>query len=151
MATLPVITLGPGTLKIGATGTEIDASCLVNNAKITAAKTQDDDRTMLCGDVKPGQVTYDYSLTGNLDTDVDDGAGLFALSQASPGTQQGFEFTPNTVAGTKATGTLIIDPLDFGADDSGGPLQSDFEFSIVGAPVYTYAVAVAASSDTEAA
>lgn len=140
MATLPVIPLGPGTLKIGATGTEIDVSCQINNAKVAASKNQDDDRTMLCGDVKPGKVTYTYALSGNMDTDVDNDAGIFALSQASPGSQQAFTFVPNTEVGTEAAGTLIIDPLDFGADESGAPLQSDFEFSLVGQPTYTYAV-----------
>lgn len=134
------IPLGPGELKIGATGSEIDASCLVNNASITAEKNQDDDRTMLCGTVKPGKVDYAYSLTGNVDTDVDLADGLFALSQASPGSQQDFTFTPNTEAGTTATGKLIIDPLDFGADEMGQPLQSDFEFSLVGKPTYVYGV-----------
>lgn len=138
MAVLESIDLGPGTLKIGATGSEIDASCLINNAKITVNKDKADDRTMLCGDIKPGAVTYTYTLTGNLDTDVDDGAGLFALSQAEPGSVQGFEFTPNTAVGTMAAGSLTIDPLDFGADESGAPLQSDFEFDLAGAPVYTY-------------
>lgn len=130
--------LGPGVLKIGATGAEIDASCLVNNIKIAPTKNKDDDRTMLCGTVRPGKVTYTYVLSGNLDTDVDQAAGLFALSQSAPGSQQEFTFTPNTDVGTSATGTLIIDPLDFGADENGQPLQSDFEFDIVGEPAYTF-------------
>lgn len=131
--------LGPGTLKIGETGTEIDISCYVNNAVISADKSADDDRTMLCGDVLPGAVTYTYALSGNMDIDVENGAAsFFALSQAEPGTQQGFEFTPNTAGGDKAAGTLTIDPLDFGADEMGQPLTSDFEFAIVGKPTYTY-------------
>lgn len=137
--------LGPGTLKIGETGTEIDVSCYVNNARITSEKTADDDRTMLCGDVLPGAVTYTYSLTGNVDIDVETGAtGLFALTQAEPGTQQSFEFTPSTAEGTTATGTLTIDPLDFGADEMGSPLTSDFEFAIVGKPTYDYGGAAVA-------
>lgn len=141
--TLPntTTTLGPGTLQIGATGTEIDVSCLVNNALISAEKDESDATTKLCGDVRAGTVTYTYSLSGNMDTDVADPAGFFALSQAEPGSQQDFTFTPNTAAGTSAAGTLVIDPLDFGADESGADLTSDFEFTIVGAPTYTYPVA----------
>jgi hypothetical protein len=67
---------------------------------------------------------------------VADSAGFFALSQSAPGTQQDFTFTPSTAAGTTATGVLTIDPLDFGADESGADLTSDFEFTIVGTPVY---------------
>jgi hypothetical protein len=128
--------LGPGTLSIGETGTAIDVSCLVNNATIAASKDEGDSTTKLCGTVVPGSVTYTYSLSGNVDTDVDDPAGLFALSQTAAGTEQSFTFTPNTEAGTTATGTLVIDPLDFGGDTTGETMTSDFEFSIVGAPTY---------------
>lgn len=130
--------LGPGTLSIGATGTLIDVSCLVNNAVITADKDEGDATTKLCGDVRAGSVSYTYSLSGNMDTDVADAAGFFALTQTAPGTQQDFTFTPSTAAGTTATGVLVIDPLDFGADESGADLTSDFEFTIVGQPAYTF-------------
>lgn len=140
--------LGPGELTIGATGSEIDISCLVNNAVISADKDEGDSTTKLCGTVKPGAVTYTYSLAGNVDTDIADAAGFFALSQASPGSQQAFTFTPNSDAGTKASGTLVIDPLDFGGDETGTPMTSDFEFTIVGAPVYAYGGGAAAASAT---
>jgi hypothetical protein len=133
--------LGPGTLTIGGTGTEIDVSCLVNNAVISADKDEGDSVTKLCGTVVPGAVTYSYTLGGNADIDITDPAGLFALSQASPGTQQPFTFTPNTEAGTSAEGSLVIDPLDFGGDETGETMTSDFEFTIVGAPTYTYGAA----------
>ena len=144
--------LGPGTLSIGATGTEIDVSCLVNNATLTSEKDQGDDVTKLCGDVVPGAVKYTYSLTGNLDTDIAEAAGLFKLSQDSPGSQQDFTFTPNTDAGTEASGTLILDPLDFGGDTTGETMTSDFEFAVVGKPTYTYTPPVGmATEDDESA
>jgi hypothetical protein len=128
--------LGPGTLSIGATGSAIDISCLVNNAVISADKSQGDSTTKLCGTVRPGAVSYEYSLAGNMDTDVADEAGFFALSQAQAGQKLAYTFTPNTDAGTEATGTLIVDPLDFGGDTSGETMTSDFEFSLVGPPTY---------------
>jgi hypothetical protein len=130
--------LGPGELKIGATGTEIDVSCLVNNAKIAMSKDEGDKTTKLCGTVKPGSVTYSFGLSGNVDTDIADAAGLFALSQTAKGTEQDFTFTPSTESGTVAVGTLVIDPLDFGGDDMGSPMTSDFDWAIVGDPTYTY-------------
>ncbi len=136
--------LGPGTLKIGATGTEIDVSCLVNSCTITSDKDQGDSTTKLCGTVVPGGVTYSFSITGNVDTDQDAGAdGLFALSQLAPGTEQDFTFVPNTAEGTEAAGKLVIDPLDFGGDTMGDPMTSDFEFALVGAPTYTWGTAPA--------
>lgn len=130
--------LGPGVLKIGATGTEIDISCNVNNAVIAASKNQGDNVTKLCGTVVPGAVTYDFTIGGNVDTDIGEATGFFALTQESPGTQQDFTYTPNEDAGTTATGKCIIDPLDFGGDTTTETMTSDFEFAIVGDVVYTY-------------
>lgn len=136
MAAGDTFKLGPGTLTIGETGTPIDVSCLVNNATIAMSKDEGDSTTKLCGTVKPGAITYTYALSGNIDTDIDDPAGLFALSQASAGEVVGFTFVPNTEAGTEASGELTLDPLDFGGDTTGETMTSDFEFSIVGAPTY---------------
>jgi hypothetical protein len=140
-ATVQTGKLGPGVLKIGATGSAIEISCLVNNVAITNDKDQSDATTKLCGDVRPGSTTYKAKMAGNVDTDVADEAGLFALSQSAKGTQQAFEFTPDNVLGTTASGVLVIDPLDFGADNMGDPLASDFEWAIVGEVTYAYGVA----------
>lgn len=129
---------GPGTLQIGEVGSEIDVSCFVNSMRITASKDESDSTTKLCGTVKPGKITYTYSLTGNLDIDSEDPDGFFALSQAAPGTQVPFTFTPNTPTETTASGTVVIDPLDFGADEYGDDMTSDIEFTIVGAPTYEF-------------
>jgi hypothetical protein len=124
---------------IGTTGSEIDVSCLVNGARIKADKNQGDSTTKLCGTKVPGSVTYDAKLSGNLDVDPDAGAaGLFALSWSAPGTEQAFTFTPNSADGTAAAGTLVLDPLDFGADAYGDTLTSDFEFAVVGTVTFTY-------------
>ena len=142
--------LGPGELTIGATGTEVDVSCLINNAVISMSKDEGDTTTKLCGTVVPGAVTYTYTLGGNVDHDITDPAGLFAMSQEQAGEQIAFTFTPSTEAGTSATGTLVIDPLDFGGDETGVVMASDFEFSLVGAPVYVYGTGAAATETTTA-
>jgi hypothetical protein len=134
----PTFDLGPGTLSIGETGTPIDVSCLVNNAKIAATKDQGDATTKLCGTVKQGSIKYTYALSGNVDTDIGDAAGFFALTQDHAGEEMEFSFMPSTEAGTEAAGTLIIDPLDFGGDTMGDPMASDFEFSVTDKPSYTY-------------
>ena len=135
--------LGPGTLTIGETGTSIDASCLVNNAKITVTKDQADSTTKLCGDEAAGATTYTFALTGNVDQDLATTTGLHALSWNSAGTAQAFEFTPNTAVGASAVGTLTIDPLEFGGDEMGADMTSDFEWTCVGKPAITYGTDVA--------
>jgi hypothetical protein len=147
---------GPGVLKIGSTGSEIDASCMVNNLTITASPNRGDSKVMLCGTTKPGSVTYDYEMGGNLDLDLELGEdSLFALSQAEPGSEQPFVFTPNEEGGTTAEGTLILDPLDFGSSDGFGAIMaSDVAWALKGAPTYTYgggtppAVATGATAGT---
>lgn len=139
--------LGPGTLHIGLTGTLIDVSCLVNNAVIAADKDQGDDVTKLCGTVVPGSVNYSYTLSGNMDTDIGLSTGFFALTWEHAGEQLSYEYTPNTGAVTKAVGTLVVDPLDFGGDETTEIMASDFEFALVGKPTFTYGTGAAADSD----
>jgi len=130
---------GPGELSIGVTGTEIDASCLVNSLTITHNTDKQDDTTKLCGTVVPGAVTFTYTLEGNLDIDPDAGAaGLFALSQDAAGSVQPFTYIPNTADGTTASGELMIEPLDFGADEYGATLASDLAWGVIGKPTYVY-------------
>lgn len=149
--------LGPGELIIGETGTPIDVSCLINNATIAATKDQGDSTTKLCGTVKAGATNYTYALGGNIDVDLATESGLFALSQSAPGSEQSFTYTPNNedpTTATVASGTLVLDPLDFGGDTMGETMTSDFEFAIVGVPTYAYgtgAAATAASSSKSAA
>jgi hypothetical protein len=151
MAAGDTYNLGPGELSIGAVGTEIDVSCLINNAVIAADKDQGDSTTKLCGTVVAGSVTYSYTISGNTDVDISDPAGLFALSQSAPGSEQDFTFTPSTEAGTSATGKLIIDPLDFGGDTTGETMASDFEFALVGKPTYTIGGVALAADEEEPA
>jgi hypothetical protein len=129
--------LGPGELSIGLTGTPIDVSCLINNAIISPEKDEGDSVTKLCGTVVPGSVKYTYTLAGNIDLDIAATSGLWALSQQSPGQQVDFTFTPNTDAGTTATGKLVLDPLPFGGEETTETMAADFEFAIVDKPTYT--------------
>jgi len=140
--------LGPGTLKIGATGSEVDFSCQITAAHVDTEVDEGDDTTVLCGDVVPGARTYSHSLAGTLFQDLD-AAGIVALSWEQAGTQQDFEFTPSTASAAKVDGTLILDPLTIGGDEAGENMTSDFDFAIVGTPTFTPAV-VAATEEAEA-
>lgn len=131
------VNFGPGTLKIGATAAPVDVSCLVNSCRLAATKDQGDAVTKLCGTKVPGSVDYSWEMTGNMDIDPNDPAGIFLLSATAYGTVQDYEFTPNTESGMVATGQLVLDPLDFGADEYGSPMTSDYAFALTGAPTYT--------------
>ena len=128
-------TLGPGTLKIGETGTEIDVSCYVNNAAIETTKNGGGDPVFkLCGSSRPASFTYSFQLTGNLDTDLGNDSGLFELAWANPGMTVSFIFTPNTELGRVFTGQAVLDPFRVGADNYGDLMTSDFAMDCIGQP-----------------
>jgi len=123
-------TLGPGELTIGATGEEIDVSCLVNNVSIVPDISEGDEKTMLCGTSKRSADTITWAISGNVDVDAGTDAGLFALTWQHIGEVVPFTFTTNTALGTIVTGSLKLAPLELGADNYGDFLNSDFEFAL---------------------
>jgi len=123
-------TLGPGVLEIGETGTEIDVSCLVNNAAIVPDISEGDEKTMLCGTSKRSADTITWALSGNVDVDAGLAAGFFALTWQHIGEVVAFTFTPSTAVGTTVSGFLKLAPLELGADNYGDFLNSDFEFGL---------------------
>ena len=94
--------LGPGTVKIGDVGTEVDFSCQVTAAHVDAEVDEGDEVTVLCGDVIPGSRTYTYQFAGTLLQDLTDD-GIVAFSWANKGEEVPFEFVPLTDA------VLLID------------------------------------------
>lgn len=150
MAVGSTFALGPGTLKIGLTASPTtDFSALVNNVVITASKDQGDSVTKLSGLVKAGAVSYTYEMSGNVDQDLTDAAGLHKLANDNAGKPLYYDFMPNTVSGTKAIGQLIIDPLDFGGDTMGETMASDFAFALVAKPTYTYGTGTLLMADEQ--
>jgi hypothetical protein len=134
---MPVNTtkFGPGTLTLTPpAGVAVDYSCQVEGLTVTWSKSKDDDVRMLCGDVKPGATTYTAQLTGTVDQDLTDPAGLVVFTWDNYGVVCGFEFTPNTEAGVTVTGDVVVDPLDVGGDTGGDDMTSDFTWDCVGEP-----------------
>jgi hypothetical protein len=145
-----VTKFGPGTLTIGEVGTPLDVSCQVISAQVEWDKNKDDDIVVLCGETVAGSTIYTAQLTGEMFIDVDDAAGILALSWSDKGTTVPFEFTPTTAAGTSCSGDLVLDPLAFGADEPKKNMSSDFTWACVGEPVLTFGPP-AADDDADAA
>jgi len=127
--------LGPGTLKVGETGTEIDFTCQVTAARVEWEVDAEDAVQVLCGDSVPGARTYSAVLTGSVLNDMGATVGIIEFSWANKGTTQPFTFHPSTNTGVKqVTGELIVDPLSIGGDEVGQNMTSDFEWACVGEP-----------------
>lgn len=132
------VKLGPGTMKIGAIGTETDMSCLLQNATIAWSVDAEDDTNVLCGDTVPGARTYSATISGNALQDLTEKEGLVAFTWAHKGEAVPLTFTPNDEAGATVTGTVVIDPLDVGGDTYGSVMNSDFEYAFVGEPALAW-------------
>jgi hypothetical protein len=126
--------MGPGTLTIGVSGTLIEISCQITEAVLSPDKDKEDDLTTLCGDTLAGEITYTWNLKGTLVQDWS-ATGINKYAHDNAGTQQPFTFTPDA-AGPTLSGTLTVDPIDFGGKVKERP-TADFEFSVVGKPVWT--------------
>jgi hypothetical protein len=127
---------GPGSLTFS-TPTSSDWSCQLSKLRVTPTKDADDAVTMLCGDVKPGDVTYGATIDGTLDQDLADPAGVVYWTWEHRGEAAEFVFVPNDTAVNSVTGTCVIDPVMIGGDEGGKDMTSDFSFACVGFPELT--------------
>lgn len=123
--------VGPGTLKLGETGTATDFSCQFSDIALVPDKDSEDAIKVLCGDEIAGDVTYTWSLTGNLVQDLAD-TGITTYTLANAGKTVPFEFSPLTT-GPSFTGKVQIDPTKIGGE-VGKTATSEFEFAVVGTP-----------------
>lgn len=128
--------LGPGTLTIGATGSEVDFSCQVTAATVSAEVDAEDDVTVLCGENVPGARSYAYALAGTLFQDLN-ASGIVAYSWAHKGEAIPFVFSPVSAGAAEVSGDVILDPLAVGGDEAGTNMTSDFEWAISGEPTFT--------------
>lgn len=128
--------VGPGTLKLGETGTETDFSCQITNAVVAWSDETGDTIAVLCGDEEPGDTTWSATLSGTMyqDPGTTTEAGLVEWTWANKGLTFPAVFIPSTDAGKQVTGTLVVKPLDFGGEVKTSP-TSDFEWAFVGEPV----------------
>lgn len=128
--------LGPGTLKIGATGTAVDYAPQVTGCTVTWDKDTTDAVPVLSGGELRGDTTYSATLNANVFQDLDSAApGIVQWSWENKGMEIPVEFIPSTAAGMSVTGTVVVDPLDVGGDEAKARPRSDFEWAFVGEPV----------------
>ena len=128
--TATVSKMGPGQLTIGDFGSEIDISCQVISASVSADASADDSTEVLCGDTVAGDVSYAPSLEVTMLADIADASGLVHTSWNNSGSVVDFSFTP--AAGTlTVTGKIRLDPIPFGGD-VGKRVESSITFAGVG-------------------
>lgn len=127
--------LGPGKLTIGDVATGLDLSCQLSAAWVKFDKDAEDNTPVLCGEDIAGAVSYPAKLSGTVLTDLSDD-GMVDFTWANKGEQYPFVFEPSTAEAKSVTGTVTVDPLDVGGDEVKKNMTADFEWDIVGDPVW---------------
>jgi len=129
-----------GSLTLGTT--PLDVSCQVTSVSVNPTENVDTEDAIhvLCGEVLPASDTVDYSytLSGTVLQDLSTG-GVVDYTWDNAGQEVPFEFVPDDTAADMVTGTCRLIPLTIGGDVPSRP-TSDFEWAIIGTPVFTPAV-----------
>lgn len=122
--------LGPGTLSIGATGTEEQFAAQLTACSVEPSVDTEDDITVLSGDVLAGDETETAELTGTIlqSYDLD---SLLLWAQEKRGQTLPFTFIPNNDGALQVTGEVKIRRIRIGGDVKTRN-TSDFTFPIVG-------------------
>lgn len=126
-------TLGPGSLKIGATATPREFAMNLTNCRITSDTSSEDPTPMLDGSEMDGEDTYAFALAGKIQQDYDyDSLERYCFDNR--GKLEPFVFTPANDGGIDWSGTVKIRPVSEMGGDVKKRNTTDFEFPIIGAP-----------------
>ncbi len=102
----------------------------MNGCTLAPTTSPQDPTTKLSGYVRGGSQTTTWVLSGNVDTDAGNAAGLWQLCFDLAGTEVEFEFTPQLTETpgetVTVTGLVTLAPLPLGADEYGADLTADF-------------------------
>lgn len=148
--TVEYITVGPGTLEIGATGTSLDFSSQCTSCKLTPSVDNGDPINVLSGEQVAGDRSESFTLDGTFLQDLG-ATGTTEWLFAHRGETMPFVYVPSTAAGRQIDGELVVEAVDIGGDVKTKP-TSDFSFILVGAPtIGAVTVTAAAAAKTDGA
>lgn len=130
------LTLGPGTLTFGDTGSALEIADYVKTVTVSPSVNSEDSVMVLSGRTLPGDRTYSYTLAFTSYQTLKKG-GLIDWSYQNAGKEVKFEFKPRDKSSAATLkGTVIVDPITLGGDVGTKP-TSDVEWAVVGAPIFT--------------
>lgn len=120
-------TLGAGTLKIGATGSEQHFDADTTKVQLSPDVSEGDTITFLDGSQETGEATITYKLSGTIKEDYSS-TSVQAFCWKNKGAEMPFTFKPNNSAALEITGKVTIQPLAIGGDVK-SKNDIDFEFT----------------------
>lgn len=122
-----VRTLGPGSLKIGDTGSEHDFSADVTNTALEPSTDTEDPDNFLDGHSEGGSQTESWTLTGSVKEDFSMN-GLQVWCNQHSGEELPFTFIPNTSGTVQWKGKVTIASIQIGGDVK-SKNANDFSFA----------------------
>lgn len=122
-----VRTLGPGSLKIGDTGSEHDFSADVTNTALEPSTDTEDPDNFLDGHSEGGSQTESWTLTGSVKEDFSMN-GLQVWCNQRSGEELPFTFIPNTSGTVQWKGKVTIASIQIGGDVK-SKNANDFSFA----------------------
>lgn len=132
--TVNTITMGPGTLTLGESGTLATLSSQVTACRLVPTVENEDPLNVLSGEQAPGDRSESWALAGTILQDLGALDSTTEFLFTNRGVQMPFEFIPSTAAGKGFTGQIIPEAIEMGGDAKTKP-TSDFEWQLVGEPV----------------
>lgn len=129
---MAIRTLGPGSLKIGATASAREWAGDLTKTTLSPDTSSEDPIPLLDGSNLDGEDTTAWTLGGTLVDNFElDSLQAFALANA--GQTLPFVWTPNDAGGVDFSGVVKIRPIGWGGDVKKKNTQ-DFEFPLIGDP-----------------
>lgn len=122
-----VRTLGPGSLKIGDTGSEHDFSADVTNTALEPSTDTEDPDNFLDGHSEGGSQTESWTLTGSVKEDFSMD-GLQVWCNQNSGKELPFTFIPNKSGTVQWKGKVTIASIQIGGDVK-SKNANDFSFA----------------------
>ena len=122
-----VRTLGPGSLKIGDTGSEHDFSADVTNTALEPSTDTEDPDNFLDGHSEGGSQTESWTLTGSVKEDFSMN-GLQVWCNQHSGEELPFTFIPNTSGTVQWKDKVTIASIQIGGDVK-SKNANDFSFA----------------------
>lgn len=132
-----VRTLGPGSLKIGDTGTEKDFSADVTNTALEPSTDTEDPDNFLDGHSEGGSQTESWTLTGSVKEDFSMD-GLQVWCNQHSGEELPFTFIPNKSGTVQWKGKVTIASIQIGGDVK-SKNANDFSFAATDVKPSAYA------------
>lgn len=148
--------LGPGSLKLGATGSEVEFATGLTECSIDPDFKADDDTPVLSGDAIAGDADESYKLSGKLlqSYDLD---SLLVWAHINNGKQVPFLFRPDNDKALGVKGTVTVRRLGIGGkvkdrNDSDIDWEGVGSYTLVdstGAAITTYTAPAAATAKSD--